>query len=101
MSVHVRSEDFRRPGTSLESLASLPSSFEKLADLPLGEEGNTYRSMILKKYPDLVLVFVHHPGNSSGVVDGAAAILVTSPDYAKAHGLTPRARVLEIGRAHV
>src|SRR3546814_13999005 len=50
--------------------------------------------MILKKFPDLVLDFVHHPGNSSGVVDGAAAILVTSPDYAKAHGLTPRARVL-------
>src|SRR3546814_556523 len=50
--------------------------------------------MILKKFPDLVLDFVHHLGNSSGVVDGAAAILVTSPDYAKAHGLTPRARVL-------
>src|SRR3546814_14981074 len=50
--------------------------------------------MILKKFPDLVLDFVHPPGNSSGVVDGAAALLVTSPDYAKAHGLTPRARVL-------
>src|SRR3546814_13511301 len=77
-----------------ESLASLPSSFEKLADRPLDEEGNTYRSMILKKFPDLVLDFVHHPGNSSGVVDGAAAILVTSPDYAQARGLTPRPRVL-------
>src|SRR3546814_13503564 len=77
-----------------ESLASLPSSFEKLADRPLDEEGNTYRSMILKKFPDLVLDFVHHPGNSSGVVDGAAAILVTSPDYAKAHVLTPRPPLL-------
>ena len=37
---------------------------------------------------------VHHAGNSSGVVDGAAAVLLASPDYAKAHGLTPRARVL-------
>src|SRR3546814_12459472 len=79
-------EEFPRPGTTLESLASLPSSFEKLADLPLDEEGNTYRSMILKNFPDLVLDFVHHPGNSSGVVDGDAAILVTSPERGREAG---------------
>jgi acetyl-CoA C-acetyltransferase len=87
-------EQFPRPGTTLESLATLAPSFEKLADLPLDEEGNTYRSMILKRYPDCDIQFVHHPGNSSGVVDGAAAILVTSPEYAKSHGLTPRARIV-------
>jgi acetyl-CoA C-acetyltransferase len=46
-------------------------------------------------YPELDLVqHVHHGGNSSGVVDGASAILVASPDYARAHDLTPRARVV-------
>ena len=49
--------------------------------------------MVLRRYPDLKIEHVHHAGNSSGVVDGAAALLITSPDYAKAHGLTPRARV--------
>jgi acetyl-CoA C-acetyltransferase len=87
-------EEFPRPGTTLESLSTLAPSFEKLADLPLDEEGNTYRSMLLKRYPDLQLEFVHHPGNSSGVVDGAGAVLVASPEYAKSHGLTPRARVV-------
>ena len=37
---------------------------------------------------------VHHAGNSSGVVDGASAVLVTSPEYAKAHGMKPRARIV-------
>ncbi|MDG2286865.1 MAG: acetyl-CoA C-acyltransferase, partial [Alphaproteobacteria bacterium] len=46
------------------------------------------------KFPDLDIVHVHHAGNSSGVVDGAAAILIASGDYAKAHGLKPRARVV-------
>jgi acetyl-CoA C-acetyltransferase len=45
-------------------------------------------------YPAITRVeHVHHAGNSSGVVDGASAILVASPDYARAHGLRPRARV--------
>ncbi|MEM7142936.1 MAG: acetyl-CoA C-acyltransferase, partial [Actinomycetota bacterium] len=45
-------------------------------------------------YPDLDIAHVHHAGNSSGVVDGAAAILMAGEDYAKAHGLTPRARIV-------
>jgi len=89
-------EEYPRPGTTAEALASLPPSFEKLADIPLDEEGNTYRSMILRKFPDLKIEHVHHAGNSSGVVDGAGALLITSPDYAKAHGLTPRAKVRAI-----
>ena len=80
----------RRP----DSLASLPSSFEALADIPLDENGTTYRSLVLQKFPGLEITHVHHAGNSSGVVDGAAALLITSPEYAKAHGLRPRARIV-------
>jgi acetyl-CoA C-acetyltransferase len=57
-------------------------------------KGTTYRRLILQRYPDLDINFVHHAGNSSGVVDGSAAILLASPSYAKAHGLKPRARVV-------
>jgi acetyl-CoA C-acetyltransferase len=93
-SIALDREEFPRPGTTAESLASLPPSFEKLADLPLDEEGNTYRQMVLRRYPDLDITHVHHAGNSSGVVDGAAAILFASPEYARAHGMSPRARVV-------
>ena len=89
-------EEFPRPGTTAEKLAGLAPSFEQLADHPLDEEGTTYRDMVLARDPDLKIDHVHHPGNSSGVVDGAAAILITSPDYARAHGLTPRAKVRAI-----
>ncbi|MFN7969945.1 MAG: acetyl-CoA C-acetyltransferase [Acidimicrobiales bacterium] len=89
-------EEYPRPGTTVDSLAQLPASFEALADMPLDEDGTTYRAMVLARYPGLEIEHVHHAGNSSGVVDGAAAILVTSPDYARAHGLTPRARVRAI-----
>ena len=50
--------------------------------------------MINQKFPDLDIQHVHHAGNSSGVVDGSAAILWASEDYTKAHGLTPRARIV-------
>jgi acetyl-CoA C-acetyltransferase len=50
--------------------------------------------MVLRRYPDLDITHVHHAGNSSGVVDGAAAILFASPEYARSHGMTPRARVV-------
>jgi len=85
-------EEFPRPNTTLESLAELKPSFEALADYPLDEAGTTFRSLVLKVYPDLKITHVHHAGNSSGVVDGAAALLLASPEYAKAHGLKPRAR---------
>jgi acetyl-CoA C-acetyltransferase len=87
-------EEFPRPGTTVESLAALAPSFAQLADFPLTPEGDTYKSMILRRYPDVEIEHVHHAGNSSGVVDGAAAILWASPDYAKAHGWKPRARVV-------
>jgi len=87
-------EEYPRPGTTLEKLEALPPSFEAIADYPLDDEGTTFRSLIAQRFPELDVRPVHHAGNSSGVVDGAAAILVTSPEYARAHGLTPRARVV-------
>ncbi len=85
-------EEFPRPQTTLASLAELKPSFEAMANYPLNDSGITFGSEIRRVYPDLVIRHVHHAGNSSGVVDGAAAILLASPEYARAHGLKPRAR---------
>ena len=87
-------EEFPRPQTTAEGLASLKPAFTALADVPLDDKGNTYRSLILQKYPGLDINFVHHAGNSSGVVDGSAALLLASPRYAAKHGLKPRARIV-------
>jgi acetyl-CoA C-acetyltransferase len=89
-------DEFPRPQTSMENLAELKLSFEALADYPLDEAGTTYRSLIKKKYPDLEINHVHHAGNSSGVVDGAGAVLLASPEYARANGMKPRAKILAI-----
>ncbi len=87
-------EEFPRPQTTLEGLGNLDPSFAKLADIPLDESGTTFRSLVLQKYPGLDIKHFHHAGNSSGVVDGAGAVLLASPDYAKAHGMKPRARIV-------
>jgi len=87
-------EEFPRPQTTLEGLAALKPAFEAMADFPLNEQGETYGGLIRRVYPDLKINHVHHAGNSSGVVDGAAALLLASPDYARANGLKPRARVV-------
>ena len=87
-------EEFPRPETTLEGLAQLKPSFEALADHPLDEAGTTYRKLLNQKYPDLDIRHFHHAGNSSGVVDGAAALLLASPDYAARQGWKPRARVV-------
>jgi acetyl-CoA C-acetyltransferase len=87
-------EEFPRPQTTREGLAALKPAFEAMAEFPLDEQGTTYGGLIRKVYPDLKIKHVHHAGNSSGVVDGAAAVLLASPDYAKKHGLKPRARVV-------
>jgi acetyl-CoA C-acetyltransferase len=93
-SLALDKEEFPRPGTTVEALSELRPAFEKLAYLPLDEQGTTYASLIHKVYPDLKISHVHHGGNSSGVVDGAGALLMTSPEYAKKNGLKPRARVV-------
>jgi acetyl-CoA C-acetyltransferase len=92
-SLALDKEEFPRPQTTLAGLAELQPSFAALADYPLDEAGTTYRGMIQRKYPDLEITHMHHAGNSSGVVDGAAALLLASPDYANANGMKPRARI--------
>ena len=87
-------EQFPRPQTTLAGLSELQPSFAPIADYPLDEAGTTYRSMVLQKYPGLDITHVHHAGNSSGVVDGAGAVLLASPGYAKANGMKPRARIV-------
>ena len=86
-------EEFPRPGTTAESLAALAPSFPAVADYR-HEENPTFRELINQKYPDLDIQHVHHAGNSSGVVDGAAALLLAGEDYARANGLEARARVV-------
>lgn len=86
-------EEFPRPETTAEGLASLKPSFAAIADFDLGG-GVTFRKQINRRYPDLKIEHFHHAGNSSGVVDGAAAILLTSKEYAEKNGLKPRARIV-------
>ena len=88
-------EEFPRPGTTADKLAELEPSFKKIADMPLDEKGTTFRKLINQKYPDLKIEHFHHAGNSSGVVDGAAAVLIASKKYAHKHGLKPRARIVQ------
>ncbi len=87
-------EEFPRPGTTAEGLAGLKPSFGAMADAPLDEHGTTYRKLIQERHPDLRFEPIHHAGNSSGVVDGSAAVLLASPAYAEKHGMTPRARIV-------
>jgi acetyl-CoA C-acetyltransferase len=87
-------EEYPRPQTTLEGLAALKPAFPAVADYPLDDKGTTYRRLILQKYPDLEIDHIHHAGNSSGIVDGSAAILLASPSYAKKRGLKPRAKVV-------
>ena len=90
-------EEFPRPGTTAESLAALAPSFPAVADHRFADGVPTFRELINQRYPDLEITHVHHAGNSSGVVDGAAAVLYASEDYVRAHGLTPRARIVASG----
>ena len=92
-SVALDHEEFPRPETTLEGLSQLKASFDGMADFDLGG-GMTFRKLIQMKYPGLDWKGVHHAGNSSGVVDGAAGVLLASKDYAHKNGLKPRARVV-------
>ncbi|GMN04186.1 acetyl-CoA C-acetyltransferase [Erythrobacter sp. MTPC3] len=88
-------DEYPRPQTTLEGLGQLEPAFTKIADVPLDANGTTFRGLINQKYPDLDIQHFHHAGNSSGVVDGAAAVLVVSKEYAEKHGLKPRARIVQ------
>jgi len=82
-------DEFVREGTTAESLAGLPPSFAAM-----GEMGG-FDSVALEKYHDVERInHVHHAGNSSGIVDGAALVAIGSEAAGKRHGLTPRARIV-------
>ena len=87
-------DEYPRPETTAEGLAQLKPAFTAIADFPYDEKGATFRKQINRRYPDLEIEHVHHAGNSSGVVDGAGAVLLASPAYAEKHGLKARARVV-------
>ena len=83
-------DEFIRPQTTLEGLGALKTSFDKM-----GEMG--YDAVAIQRYPQVERIkHVHTPGNSSGIVDGAAAVLIGSEAKGKQLGLTPRARIVSV-----
>ncbi|MXP24180.1 acetyl-CoA C-acetyltransferase [Gordonia sp. HNM0687] len=97
--VAIDHDEHPRAGTTVDSLASLSPSFARQGS-KVRDGGLTYDQMCSQVYPEVTAVdHVHHAGNSSGVVDGASAVLVTSDDYAKTHGLNARARITSVAVA--
>jgi acetyl-CoA C-acetyltransferase len=86
-------EQYPRPQTSADALAALKAAFESFYDRTVDQEGTTYGALLRQSYPDVTIRYLHTAATSSGVVDGAGALLLSSPDYARAHGLKPRARI--------
>ncbi len=87
-------DEHPRPGTTLDDLSKLAPSFVGMGGHVAKGRELTIDQTALKAYPQLGEIrHVHHGGNSSGVVDGASAVLLASPAYATAHGYTPRARI--------
>lgn len=92
--VLLERDEYPRPGTTLEALAALEPAFAAMGRTPVGPAGETLDEIALARYPRAGSIHhVHTAGNSSGIVDGAAAVLVASRRGARAHGLRPRARV--------
>ena len=88
-------EEFPRPETTKEGLSELKTVFSVVRDVPVDEAGTTYGVLIQQKYPEIAeFNHIHHAGNSSGVVDGAAALLLASEAYMEKSGMTPRARIV-------
>jgi len=92
--VILAKDEHPRPQTTAQDLAALKPSFAQVADLSPDGSGVTFRQLINRRYPDLRIEHFHHAGNSSGIVDGAAALLLASGEYARKRGLKPRARVV-------
>jgi acetyl-CoA C-acetyltransferase len=88
-------DEFPRPGTTIEGLAKLEPSFAAMGTHVFPGYTESFDDMCLRTWPEAKEVdHVHHAGNSSGVVDGAAVVLLASPKFAAAHGLRPRARIV-------
>ena len=81
-------DEFIKPHTTLEGLGALKSAFEQMGAMGFDQ-------IALNRYPQVErIAHVHHAGNSSGIVDGAAAVLIGSEAAGKLHKLTPRARIV-------
>ena len=82
-------DEYMRPGTDMQALGALRPAFKDQGEVMPG-----FDKVALMKYPHLERIdHIHHAGNSSGIVDGAAAVLIGSREFGEAHGLTPRARI--------
>ncbi|QFU86401.1 acetyl-CoA C-acetyltransferase [Amycolatopsis sp. YIM 10] len=82
-------DEHRRPGTSIEGLAKLKPAFTTIGDM------GGFDAVALQKYHSVEKIdHVHTGGNSSGIVDGAAIVLVGGEEIGKQYGLTPRARIV-------
>lgn len=93
-------DEHPRAGTTLESLKDLQPSFVKMAGYHAEGFDRPFNELVKKVYPNAgALNHVHHAGNSSGVVDGASAVFVVSPEYAKSRGLKPRAKIRQVATA--
>ena len=83
-----------RPETSMQSLGALKASFKDMGEVMPGFDG-----VAIQKYPHLAKVeHVHHAGNSSGIVDGSAAVLLGNKEFGNASGIKPRARILSTAK---
>jgi acetyl-CoA C-acetyltransferase len=81
-------DEFIKPNTTLEGLGALKPAFEQMG-------GMGFDQLAIAHYPQVARIqHVHHAGNSSGIVDGAAAVLIGSEAAGKTHGFTPRARIV-------
>jgi acetyl-CoA C-acetyltransferase len=82
-------DEYMRPGTTVEALGNLKASFKDM-----GENMPGFDKVALMKYPHLEKInHIHHAGNSSGIVDGAAAVLIGNKEFGEKWGLKPRARI--------
>ena len=85
----LSTDEYMRPGTDMQSLGALKASFKDMGEVMPG-----FDKIALMKYPHLERIeHIHHAGNSSGIVDGAAAVLIGNAEFGRAHGLKPRARI--------
>ena len=81
-------DEFIKPHTTMEGLAALRPAFEQMGAMGFDQ-------VAMNRYPQVAKIHhVHHAGNSSGIVDGAAAILIGSEAAGKTHGFKPRARIV-------
>ena len=95
--VVLERDEYPRPETTLEGLAGLAPSFVAMGKFvpPDSTDGLTLDQRAQKRYPEVTaLNHVHTAGNSSGIVDGASAVLLASERYVKDHGLKPRAKII-------